>query len=300
MGRSQKVATLFAVCMATGALAAPAASAASSSPLGPIASLVSSVTPKIQQVTDQICLYTPSQTLALTSPVKAGDALILVVAGQGYSATSPSVTGVSDNVNGAWTQLTNAPAVQSQLPDQLRYLSYSVYEIKHSLAAPNGLTVTVNETAGQSAASAVAFEVNGSVVSSAFNDSSLTYTTNGVMSAPTASSFGNPLDLTVGLFGAYYYGQSFNAGSGWTISTATNCTAAIEISGGPTGGFNWNGSGAVPVPTVGVNEPTDYMAGTLNFGFDLQAFLDRYPQLSALLAKNPQLMTALENLENDS
>jgi hypothetical protein len=291
MGRLRKVACVVAICIGTGALGAPVASADVGSPSGAaITSFLQTLTPKIQQVSNSACLGTPSATVSLTNPVAAGDTLVLVVAGQGYGSTSPTVTGVSDNVNGAWTQLANAPAVT---PDQLHYLSYSVYKLQNSLAAPNGLTITVNQLAGQSSASAIAFEVNGRLAASAFNDGSLALTSNGVMSAPQATPWNNPLDLSVGLFGAYQYGQSFNAGSGWTMSAATNCTAAIEISSAPTGGFGWNGAGTAPVPTVDVSEPTYYMAGTLNFGFSLTTLLNNFPQLRTLLANDPQLNALL-------
>lgn len=268
MGRSQRIGwAVGLVTIATGAFAAPGAYAST----GSLAGVLNQLTPQIQQVSDQICLATPSDTVALTKPVGAHDSLVLVVAGQGYGATSPAVTGVSDNVNGAWTQVTNAPGVT---PDSLHYLSYAVYEMPDSQAAPNGLMITVNELAGQSAASAVALEVDGQVTDASFNDSSLGVSSNGVMSAPRGSSaLADRLDLTLGLFGAYQYGQNFNAGNGWTMSAAENCTAAIAISSGPVGGWAWQGSGSVPAPTVDVSEPTYYMAGTLDFRFDVATLL---------------------------
>lgn len=268
MGRSQRIGWAVGLAtIATGAFAAPGAYAST----GNLSGFLSKLTPQIQQTSDQICLATPSDTVTLTKPVGAHDSLVLVVAGQGYGATSPAVAGVSDNINGAWTQVTNAPGVT---PDSLHYLSYSVYELPDSQAAPNGLMITVNEAAGQSAASAVALEVDGQVANASFNDSSLSVSANGVMSAPRGSSaWADRLDLTLGMFGAYQYGQDFNPGNGWTMSAAENCTAAIAISSGPTGGWNWSGSGSVPAPTVDVSEPTYYMAGTLNFRFDLATWL---------------------------
>lgn len=290
MGRLRTVVCLIGACLATGAVAAPAASGSTLS--SAITSFLQSLTPRITQVSPQICLATPSATVALTNPVTAGDTLVLVVAGQGYSAAAPVVTGVSDNVNGAWTQLTNAPNLTA---DGLRYLSYSVYEMPSTQAAPNGLTITVNQVAGQSSASVIAFEVNSKLRTSAFNDSSLLQSANGVMSAPQTSSWNNPLNLTIGVFGAYEIQQTFTAGSGWTMNLVQNCTAAAELSSGPMGGTNWSGLGTAPVPTVDVNAPTYYMAGTLEFGFSLSTLLSDFPQLKTLLASNPQLLALLES-----
>ena len=45
-------------------------------------------TPTIVQTGHRICLGTPSSTVRLSGAVTAGDALVVLVAGQGYSALS--------------------------------------------------------------------------------------------------------------------------------------------------------------------------------------------------------------------
>ncbi|HXY43997.1 MAG TPA: cellulase family glycosylhydrolase, partial [Acidimicrobiales bacterium] len=57
----------------------------------------------IAQATPASCITTPSEKVQLSGAVPAGDDLVLVVAGQGYTGAASSVTGVNDNVNGAWT-----------------------------------------------------------------------------------------------------------------------------------------------------------------------------------------------------
>ena len=43
----------------------------------------------------------------LSQPVAAGDDLVLLVSGQGYDSAAPTVSSVSDPVNGQWSALVN-------------------------------------------------------------------------------------------------------------------------------------------------------------------------------------------------
>ena len=116
--------------------------------------------PSIVQTATGNCLATPSTTIRLKGPVAAGDALVLMVSGQGFDSAAPVVTGASDPVNGKWSSFVNIP---SQTADGSRYLSYAVYGVASAKAAPNGVTVTVTQKAGQSAAGAVLLDIAGPV-----------------------------------------------------------------------------------------------------------------------------------------
>jgi hypothetical protein len=119
------------------------------------------------------------------------------------------------------------------------------------------LTVTVKETSGQSAASAVLLDVSGPVSEDSFAfDQTLRRSSSPLMSPSANATSG---DLAVGLFGAYTYGQSFAAGSGWTlVRTAANCTRAlVESQIAPA-----TGSMAA---SVQVSAVTRYLSGLMTF-----------------------------------
>jgi hypothetical protein len=182
--------------------------------------------PVIAQSVKSECLATPSDTIHLTGPVVAGDDLVLLVSGQGFDAAAPVVTGVSDPVNGNWTQLVND---KSTTLDGMRYLGYAVYQVKDSKAAPGGLKVTVNQQPGQSAAGAVLLDLATPATARDVQFVKVLGKSGQNLTSPSVSATAG--QLAVGLFGAYNTQQTFSAGSAWTVAaTASNCTRALAES----------------------------------------------------------------------
>ena len=211
--------------------------------------------PVITQSAEKACFAIPSDTIRLRSPVAAGDDLVLLVSGQGYDSAAPVVTGVADPLNGTWSPLVND---KSLTLDRLRYLSYAVYDVTNAKAAPNGLTVTVTQQRGQSAAGAVLLDVGGPVSEDKPQfQQALQKTSQNTLYSPAAT--GTSGELAVGLFGAYNMQQSFSPGSGWTLaSTATSCTRALAES------EPLANTGSVTAVT-GVSSWTDYLGGLITF-----------------------------------
>ncbi|MGO9901607.1 MAG: hypothetical protein ACLP0J_18415, partial [Solirubrobacteraceae bacterium] len=174
----------------------------------------------MRQVVPASCLAQPTGTLALSSAVDVGDDLFLVVGGQGYTGAASTVSGVSDNVNGAWTQLSNSGS--NTLASGSKYVSGAIYELKDSKAAPTGLTVTISSTEGQSGISGVVVDAGGvGSVSASALDSTLqaqgtTFTSPAISSVPANN-------VVLGLFEDYANSdQSFTAPSGWSTGTTTD------------------------------------------------------------------------------
>jgi chitinase len=205
-------------------------------------------TATIVQTGRRVCLGTPSSTVKLSGAVTAGDALVVLVAGQGYGGHSPTVTGVSDPTDGSWTYAENTGALQRGP----RYLSYAVYETTAKASSSSGLTIKITQVAGQSAASAIALEVNGTLDGGALQ---------GSIHTPSGASISAPVatvgDLDIGLFGIYENGQTISAGAGWTQNAvATNCTAVFAESAVPT---------SASAPTASDNQSLPYVGGWLSF-----------------------------------
>ena len=168
-----------------------------------------------QSATPADCVIGPvapaSGTMNFTSAVDAGDDLFAVFAGQGWENAASVVTGVSDNVNGAWTEIGGSGGSQA---DGNTNASYSVFELADSKAAPNGLTLTVTGTSGQSGASGIAFDTRGvaSVRARSFQSTiqglSSTYTGPTLSSVPAG-------DLVLGLWGGYSDNETYTASSPW-------------------------------------------------------------------------------------
>ena len=212
--------------LALAAALCPFASEADTSASSGASSGAAASRPQVSQSVRQVCLGTPTSTITLPNAVAAGDDLALVVSGQGYDGSAPSVSSVSDPVNGQWSALVND---KSQTTDSHRYLSYAVYQIAGAKAAPAGLTVTVNQTAGQSAASAVLVDVTGGPSVKATALSKALPSSGQAIASPTVSAAAG--DLAVGLFGVYTAGETLANGSGWTADgEASNCTAAVAES----------------------------------------------------------------------
>ena len=210
----------------------------------------------LRQVAVKNCFQTPSDRVSLTQPVAAGDDLVLVVSGGGYASASPIVTSVTDSVNGSWTALVNDQALTT---DHTHYLSYAVYQVVDSAAAPNGLTVTVTEKPGQASASAVLLDVPAPLTESGMSfTQNLQRSSQGAMSSPTISGT-SAGQLAVGLFGASNNQQTFAAGSGWTLDgIGPDCTTALAES------QVLGSSGAVTAQT-NVSAGTTYLAGLMTF-----------------------------------
>ena len=204
--------------------------------------------PSVVQSGTRICLGN-SDTVSFSNSVTAGDTLVVIVGGQGYRGSASAVTGVSDPVNGAWTEVANTGSITR---DNIHYRSFAVYDVMSSKAASGGLSITIQSTSGQTAPSAVAVEVKGSVDVSTFQTTTHV-SSDGVLTAPPAPAG----DLALGLFSIYQYQQSIAAGSGWTVDgAALNCSAALAEHQTLT---------ATASPTVDVGSVTRYVAGTIAF-----------------------------------
>ena len=211
--------------------------------------------PVIAQTARENCLATPSATIHLRGPVVAGDDLVLLVSGQGFDGAAPIVTSVIDPVNGHWTALVND---KSATLDNMRHLSYAAYQVTNAKAAPSGLTVTVNQQPGQSAAGAVLLDVTGPAGEAhAQFQSALRESSQNTLTSPSVKVASG--DLAVGLFGAYNMGQTFSADSPWTLlRPAWGCTRALAESQA----VSTAGSMAA---NMGVSSWTDYYGGLVVF-----------------------------------
>ena len=209
----------------------------------------------IAQTARENCLATPSATIHLRGPVVAGDDLVLLVSGQGFDGAAPIVTSVIDPVNGHWTALVND---KSATLDNMRHLSYAAYQVTNAKAAPSGLTVTVNQQPGQSAAGAVLLDVTGPAGEAhAQFQSALRESSQNTLTSPSVKVASG--DLAVGLFGAYNMGQTFSADSPWTLlRPAWGCTRALAESQA----VSTAGSMAA---NMGVSSWTDYYGGLVVF-----------------------------------
>jgi hypothetical protein len=172
--------------------------------------------------------------ITLPSAVNTGDDLIAVFAGQGYFAPAEQVDSVSDNINGAWTKLADTGSQSGNSGGNTLDLSYSVFQLQNSKAAPTGLTLTINgATNGNSGLpSAAVYDVRGasSITSTAFNttlqDGGPPYT------GPTLTNVAAG-DVVLGLWGSYSGNgiQDFSSTTTpWNTNNAywisgQNCTA---------------------------------------------------------------------------
>ena len=173
-----------------------------------------------RQVVPQACVNYEPRTVTLSKPVAAGDHLFLVIGGMSYASPVTNLaSGVSDNVNGAWTMVMNTGSQYDSDPNFNE--SAVVYQVQSSNAAPNGLTISVAfpATGASGGDSAVAVDVGGvgSEGPSAFDSSpqpssATTYTGPAIPSVPAG-------DVVLGLFNSYSHGsQSYSAPTGWNTS----------------------------------------------------------------------------------
>lgn len=194
--------------------------------LGPSSSQVGALA--ISQTAVGRCLPTPSATITLPRAVTTGDELLLMVGGQGYRRGAPTVTSVSDPVNGQWSPLIND---KSETLDGVRRLSYAVYDLAHAKAAPSGLKVTIVQQRGQSAAGAVLVDISGPVSAqeTQFQQTLQASSSQNTLTSPTVNATAG--QLAVGLFGAYNVHQGLSGGAGWTVAaTAAGCTRTLAES----------------------------------------------------------------------
>ncbi len=165
---------------------------------------------------DCVSLSNGSLHPTATSPaVNAGDDLFAVFGGQGYNGTASTITGISDNVNGAWTRVASSGAQSLSYGGATFGASYSVFELANSKAAPSGMTVTVNGTAGQSPqVSGVVFDARGVASIGASSFQSTINSPANPETGPTLSSVPAG-DLVLGLWGGYSANETITAPSGW-------------------------------------------------------------------------------------
>jgi hypothetical protein len=146
-----------------------------------------------------------------SSPINAGDDLFAVFTAEAYGNNASTINTVSDNVNGAWTEVANTgsqctAAVQSNCGTSAsgQNLDYEVFELPNSKAAPNGLTLTTTGTPGSGGggSSAVIVDARGvaSIVSSAFD--STIQTSGSPFTGPTLPNVAAN-DVVLGFWGAY-------------------------------------------------------------------------------------------------
>ncbi len=180
----------------------------------------------IRQVVPAPCANPPTTAISLPGAIAAGDELLLVVAGAGYTGPASTAGRVSDPLNGAWTQLVNTRS-QSSGPEAV---AYAVYELPRARTAPGGLTVTLTGHWGQSGMSAELIDLGGvaATVATRF-DARLQAQSTDLRSPAVSGAAG---DLVLGLFGAYSHASdTYGTTGGWRTSlsawTATgNCAAA--------------------------------------------------------------------------
>jgi PKD repeat protein len=143
---------------------------------------------------------TIGSSIALTKAVTAGDLLVAGIT-TNDSGTDP-VTGVSDNVNGAWTRASSLDYGNGHV--DLYYLQNAKAGSVTVTLAGGGGAVTVAEYSGIAAASALDQVTNASGSSSALK------------AGPTAA-IGGAGELVVGVGGQSNAGSGLTAGSGFTL-----------------------------------------------------------------------------------
>jgi RHS repeat-associated protein len=156
------------------------------------------------------------KTVSLSNSAAAGDLLVLGITTKD-SGTDP-ITGVSDNVNGAWTEALSEPYGNGHV--ELWYLADS-----------KSGTVTVTVT-GASAGLVVA-EYSGVVASSPLDQlvgASGSGTT--MLAAGPTAAIGGSGELVLGIAGETSVGSGFTAGSGFTLreqaKSTNNYNAGLE------------------------------------------------------------------------
>ncbi len=222
------------------------------------ASIAGNGAPVIVQTAVGKCVSTTSATIRLPGAVAAGDDLLLVVSGQGYGGQAPVVTSVSDPVNGQWSPLVND---KSETLRGQPHLSYGVYDVAHATAAPHGLTVSVAQQGGPSAAGAVLLDVGGPVTAGQlqFQHTLQESSSQNLLTSPSVN--GTAGELAIGLFGADDTHQRLSPASGWTLAAAAvNCTRVLAES---------QSVGTSGPLTAGVtaSSRTDYIGGLVTFAY---------------------------------
>ena len=189
---------------------------------------------------------TGSDTLTFSSAVTAGDDLFITIAGQAWPSASSgaTITGVSDNINGAWAKVTDT-GYQSN--DSQHYVHEAVYELLNSATAAAGaLTITIN-TPGS--VSAVAMDTSGVASVTTATSSSVAYAT--PLNAPTITAANN--DVILGMFGTYVSGSfNFTTTTGWN-SNSNYWTEGNSGNGDPGAAIVWRQATAAgsTTPSIG-------------------------------------------------
>ncbi len=144
---------------------------------------------------------TSSSSAAFSSAVTAGDLLVLGVTTNNSSGTD-SVTGVSDSLNGAWTEAVSQPYGNGHV--DLWYLQGSKAGSDTVTVSGSSGAITIAEYAGIAATGALGEVAAG--------------TTGGItlQAGPTAA-IGEAGELVVGVGGQTYVGSGFTAGSAFTL-----------------------------------------------------------------------------------
>ena len=206
----------------------------------------------------------PTGSVSIPGPVNAGDTLVAVFSGQGYTTAASQVTGVSDSTNGAWTKVGGGA---SQASGSLN-VSYQVFDVPSSSAASGGLTVTITGSAGggnSSLMSAQLFDLRGvtSVRASSFqstiNAGSTSYT------GPTLTAVPSN-DLVFGVWGAYSGSSpaaNLTAAAPWTTQVTNFWTASINC---PLAGADWMQASSTGNVTAAAGSDTGlpYYGGVLD------------------------------------
>jgi len=202
----------------------------------------------------------PTGTLNLTSAVKAGDDLFAVFSGMGYTVTADQIDSVSDNVNGAWRRLAHTGS-QANGPYEL---SYSVFELLNSKAAPSGLTLTTTGTAGtqDESPSGVVVAARGVASATAGSFHRTLQAGTSPFTAPALASVPAD-DVVMGLWGLYSgnSGESFSAPAGWNTARdyqvyGVNC---------PANAMDWTQPSSAGSVTPSIKAlASDYMGGGID------------------------------------
>jgi hypothetical protein len=161
----------------------------------------------------------PSLPSASCSAVTAGDFLFAVLGADGFSASAATYSGVSDNVNGAWTLLDNSGNVVNGGTN----LSGAFAYFANSAAASSGLTVTMTGTPCPSSGNGCTIAVmrltgaatSSPIIAHAINTNT-TVNGSGQFTTPGASDTGSG-DWVVGWGMGWDDWGPFTAGSGATL-----------------------------------------------------------------------------------
>ena len=189
--------------------------------------------------------------------IPAGATLRIGIGGTGYSAAAATGFSVSDNQNGSWTSLYSSG---DQDQDGTHHYSLAVFQLVNSKAVAAGsLTITVDQTPGQSGTAAIADYLAGGPTSGTVYEVAADNPTNNSLTGNSVAQ--SITGATAGDYGTCF-GVSYATGGSLTANSGTDVLDDIGASGGPP--VLWLCTGT-SLTTAGTNTFSVDVAGGASF-----------------------------------